>query len=217
MTALYHEHAPGLTRLAHVMLGDQAAAEDAVQEAFAGLFRRWAFLDDPAKAPAYLRSSVLNQCLDPAKPTGDLLTASRVVPFTGKAPTGITYSCGATGAVMSLDGTTMTCGGSPSTDYGFKLQSIGVITISARTGVPLRYLPVRRYGAWVTGPSMIVLWASPSEAGTCIALPWDYHQLPKMPDRLTVWRHGKVAGTIPLGKDSASRLLSFRGQGYLAW
>ena len=62
VTALYHEHALGLTRLAHVMLGEQAAAEDVVQEAFAGLFRRWAFLDDPAKAPAYLRSAVLNQC-----------------------------------------------------------------------------------------------------------------------------------------------------------
>ena len=44
------------------MLGDLAAAEDAVQEAFGGLFRRWAFLSDPAKAPEYLRSSVLNSC-----------------------------------------------------------------------------------------------------------------------------------------------------------
>ena len=44
------------------MLGDLAAAEDAVQEAFGGLFRRWAFLSDPAKAPEYLRSSVLNGC-----------------------------------------------------------------------------------------------------------------------------------------------------------
>jgi len=62
VTALYHEHALGLTRLAHVMLGDRAAAEDVVQEAFTGLFRRWMFLDDPAKAPAYLRSAVLNGC-----------------------------------------------------------------------------------------------------------------------------------------------------------
>ena len=62
MTALYHEHALGLTRLAHVMLGDRATAEDVVQEAFTGLFRRWMFLDDTAKAPAYLRSAVLNGC-----------------------------------------------------------------------------------------------------------------------------------------------------------
>ncbi|MCW2932740.1 MAG: polymerase, sigma-24 subunit, subfamily [Actinomycetia bacterium] len=62
MTVLYHEHAIGLTRLAHVMLGDRVAAEDVVQEAFTGLFRRWMFLDDAAKAPAYLRSAVLNGC-----------------------------------------------------------------------------------------------------------------------------------------------------------
>jgi hypothetical protein len=49
------------------MLGDRAAAEDVVQEAFAGLFRRWAFLDDTAKAPAYLRSAVLNGCRNIAR------------------------------------------------------------------------------------------------------------------------------------------------------
>ena len=39
MTALYQDHALGLTRLAHVMLGDRQAAEDVVQEAFTGLYR----------------------------------------------------------------------------------------------------------------------------------------------------------------------------------
>jgi hypothetical protein len=111
----------------------------------------------------------------------------------------------------------MTCGGSPSTDDGFKLQSIGIITISARTGTPLHYLPIRRYGAWVTGPTVNLYWASPTEAGTYIALPWDYKQLPKVPASLTVWRHGKVAGTIPFARDSASLLLSYRGHGYMAW
>ena len=62
MTALYAEHALGLTRLAQVILGDRAAAEDAVQEAFAGLFGRWAALRDTGKAPQYLRSAVLNRC-----------------------------------------------------------------------------------------------------------------------------------------------------------
>lgn len=62
VTALYATHALGLTRLAQVMLGDRSAAEDVVQEAFAGLFRRWAFLNDTAKAPQYLRSAVLNRC-----------------------------------------------------------------------------------------------------------------------------------------------------------
>jgi RNA polymerase sigma-70 factor (sigma-E family) len=62
VTALYAEHALGLIRLAQVILGDRAAAEDVVQEAFAGLFRRWAGLRDTGKAPQYLRSAVLNRC-----------------------------------------------------------------------------------------------------------------------------------------------------------
>jgi RNA polymerase sigma factor (sigma-70 family) len=42
VTALYAEHALGLTRLAQVMLGDRAAAEDVVHDAFFGIYRRWA-------------------------------------------------------------------------------------------------------------------------------------------------------------------------------
>ncbi len=60
--ALYADHALGLTRLAHVMLGSRHAAEDVVQEAFLGLYRRWAQLDDPSRALGYVRSSVLNGC-----------------------------------------------------------------------------------------------------------------------------------------------------------
>ena len=62
MAALYTEHALGLTRLAQVMLGDRAAAEDVVHDAFCGLCRRWDHLTDPWKASAYSRSSVLNGC-----------------------------------------------------------------------------------------------------------------------------------------------------------
>lgn len=62
VTALYHAHAVGLIRLAIVMLGDRVAAEDAVQEAFLGLYRHWDRLDDQAKALAYARASVLNRC-----------------------------------------------------------------------------------------------------------------------------------------------------------
>ena len=46
VTALYEAHAVGLIRLAVVMLGDRAAAEDVVQEAFCGLYRRWGQLAD---------------------------------------------------------------------------------------------------------------------------------------------------------------------------
>ena len=46
VTALYRAHALGLIRLAVVMLGDRPAAEDVVQEAFCGLYRRWYSLSD---------------------------------------------------------------------------------------------------------------------------------------------------------------------------
>ena len=62
VTALYRAHALGLIRLAVVMLGDRPAAEDAVQEAFCGLYRRWHSLSDPGKALSYVRSSVINNC-----------------------------------------------------------------------------------------------------------------------------------------------------------
>jgi RNA polymerase sigma-70 factor (sigma-E family) len=62
VTALYHAHALGLIRLAHIMLGDRTAAEDVVQDAFCGLYRNWTRLADQAKALPYVRSSVLNGC-----------------------------------------------------------------------------------------------------------------------------------------------------------
>ena len=62
VTALYQEHAVGLIRLAIVMLGDRAAAEDVVQDAFFGLFRHWSRLTNPANALTYVRSAVLNRC-----------------------------------------------------------------------------------------------------------------------------------------------------------
>jgi RNA polymerase sigma-70 factor (sigma-E family) len=62
VTALYQAHALGMIRLAHIMLGDRASAEDVVQEAFYGLYRRWSALADTGNAIAYVRSSVLNGC-----------------------------------------------------------------------------------------------------------------------------------------------------------
>jgi DNA-directed RNA polymerase specialized sigma24 family protein len=64
VTALYEAHALGLARLALVMLGDPAAAEDVVQDAFLGLYRRWDRLSAPSAALPYLRASVLNGCRD---------------------------------------------------------------------------------------------------------------------------------------------------------
>ncbi len=60
VTALYQAHALALIRLAYLMLGDRASAEDVVQEAFCGLYRQWPRLADAGRALPYLRACVLN-------------------------------------------------------------------------------------------------------------------------------------------------------------
>jgi RNA polymerase sigma factor (sigma-70 family) len=70
VTALYQAHAVGLIRLAIVMLGDRAAAEDVAQDTFLGLYRHWEGLADPGKALAYVRSAVLNRCRDAPRQRG---------------------------------------------------------------------------------------------------------------------------------------------------
>ncbi len=62
VTALYQAHALALVKLAVLMTGDQSTAEDVVQDAFLGLYRRWQALRDADRAAGYLRSSVLNGC-----------------------------------------------------------------------------------------------------------------------------------------------------------
>jgi RNA polymerase sigma-70 factor (sigma-E family) len=62
VAALYQAHALALVKLAVLMTGDQPTAEDVVQDAFLGLYRRWQGLHDVDKALGYLRSSVLNGC-----------------------------------------------------------------------------------------------------------------------------------------------------------
>ena len=64
VTALYDAHAVAMIRIALIMVGDRASAEDVVQDAFFGLYRRWSKLDDPANALTYVRSAVLNGCRD---------------------------------------------------------------------------------------------------------------------------------------------------------
>ena len=48
--------------MALLLVGDQPSAEDVVQDAFLGLFRGLSRLNDPNRAVAYLRISVLNGC-----------------------------------------------------------------------------------------------------------------------------------------------------------
>lgn len=58
--ALYAEHWLGLVRLAALLVGDRAAAEDVVQDAFVQLHRRAGTVRDPQAALGYLRTSVVN-------------------------------------------------------------------------------------------------------------------------------------------------------------
>jgi RNA polymerase sigma-70 factor (sigma-E family) len=59
---LYREHAVAMIRLALMLTGDRATAEDVVQDAFLGLYRRWPGLRRPGSALSYLRTSVVNGC-----------------------------------------------------------------------------------------------------------------------------------------------------------
>jgi len=60
VTALYQASALSLIRLAYIIVGDLASAEDVVQEAFCGLYRRWGRLKNSDGALCYVRASVLN-------------------------------------------------------------------------------------------------------------------------------------------------------------
>lgn len=62
VTSLFRAHGLALTRLALLLVGDQATAEDVVQDAFLGLHRALPTLKDDNKALGYLRVSVLNGC-----------------------------------------------------------------------------------------------------------------------------------------------------------
>ena len=60
LAALHREHYRSLVRLASLLLGDVATSEEVVQDAFVRLQVRWGGLRDLDRAPAYLRSAVLN-------------------------------------------------------------------------------------------------------------------------------------------------------------
>jgi RNA polymerase sigma-70 factor (sigma-E family) len=64
IVALFRQEASSLVRLTRLFVDDRNAAEDLVQEAFIRLSRSTHRIEDPAKAPAYLRSIVLNLARD---------------------------------------------------------------------------------------------------------------------------------------------------------
>jgi RNA polymerase sigma-70 factor (sigma-E family) len=62
VASLFRAHGVALIRLALLLVGDQASAEDVVQDAFLGFHRALPGLRDKDKALAYLRASVVNGC-----------------------------------------------------------------------------------------------------------------------------------------------------------
>jgi RNA polymerase sigma-70 factor (sigma-E family) len=62
VTALFREHHLELVRLAVLITGDLATAEDVVQDAFERLHRGWHRLREPGSGLAYARTSVVNGC-----------------------------------------------------------------------------------------------------------------------------------------------------------
>lgn len=60
LAALHREHYGSLVRLATLVVGDRGVAEQLTQDAFVKLHLRWGGLRRLDRAPAYLRSAVLN-------------------------------------------------------------------------------------------------------------------------------------------------------------
>lgn len=60
VSALFRLHHRRLVGLASLLVDDRETAEDVVQDAFAGLYRRWRHLRDPDAAVAYLNRAVVN-------------------------------------------------------------------------------------------------------------------------------------------------------------
>lgn len=62
--SLFEQEGRSLVRLARIFTDDRNAAEDLVQEAFIRLYRSAHRIEDGERAPAYLRSIVMNLCRD---------------------------------------------------------------------------------------------------------------------------------------------------------
>ncbi|MGH2731018.1 MAG: sigma factor, partial [Actinomycetota bacterium] len=62
VAALFNRHYTPLCRLAYVILGDTATAEEVVMEALLKTFAGWRRIRDVDRVDAYLRRSVVNLC-----------------------------------------------------------------------------------------------------------------------------------------------------------
>jgi RNA polymerase sigma-70 factor (sigma-E family) len=81
---LFRSEGRSLVRLARLFVDDRNAAEDLVQEAFIRLARNVHRIEDASRAPAYLRSIVLNLARDQNR--RGLVSMRHRLPFGGTAP-----------------------------------------------------------------------------------------------------------------------------------
>jgi RNA polymerase sigma-70 factor (sigma-E family) len=58
---LFRDHGLAMLRVALLLVGDRASAEDVVQDAFFGVYRALPMLREPDKALPYLRTAVVNR------------------------------------------------------------------------------------------------------------------------------------------------------------
>jgi len=91
ITRLFAVHYRSLVRLATLLLHDQGAAEEIVQDGYVALHARWHRLRDADKALGYLRTSVVNRCrsaLRHRRVVETHLAVSRPAPDAPSAETG---------------------------------------------------------------------------------------------------------------------------------
>jgi RNA polymerase sigma factor (sigma-70 family) len=119
LTDLFREHHLELVRLALIMVGDLATAEDVVQDVFERLHRRPPRLDQPESSLAYARSSVLNACRSVHRRSA---VARKHAPHLAAAPSGI-----------SADGT------APLADRSELAQALRALPRRQREVLVLRY------------------------------------------------------------------------------
>ncbi len=83
ISVLHATHYKRLVRISLLLVRDLATAEEVVQDAYVGLYRKWTRLRDPAAATGYLRTAVINGSRSALRRRG---TAERAAPFLASVP-----------------------------------------------------------------------------------------------------------------------------------
>lgn len=88
VAALFDEHYAGLCRLATLLVGERAVAEEVVQEAFLRTYAGWWRLRRPTRAQWYLRTAVVNLCRSRGRRRATEDRGNRTVWATDRGPAG---------------------------------------------------------------------------------------------------------------------------------